>query len=123
MTSKNINISDLLCLYPENPESTRFQVICKRGEYAASRIAHAVEDCDAHVLNLNVTGNTADNGASLIVDLRVEHRNAMSVVRSLERYGYIAIPISDDADSTADSTADSDNANEEMSALERFLSI
>jgi hypothetical protein len=78
-----------------------------------------VEDCDAHVLNLNVTGNTADNGASLIVDLRVEHRNAMSVVRSLERYGYIAIPISDDADSTADSN----NANEEMSALERFLSI
>lgn len=117
MTSKNINITDLLRLYPENPESSRFKVICKRGEYAASRIAHAVEDCDAHVLNLNVTADTADNGASIVVDLRVAHRNVESVVRSLDRYGYIAIPLDDDVDN------DISDEHEEMSALERFLLI
>lgn len=117
MTSKNINITDLLCLYPENHESSRFKVICKRGEYSASRLARAVEDCDAHVLNLNVTAELADGGESIVVDLRVGRRNVESVVRSLERYGYIAIPF-DEGDAFDDSEQD-----EEISALERFLQI
>jgi hypothetical protein len=114
-------MTDLLCLYPENPESSRFKVICKRGEYSASRIAHAVEDCDAHVLNLNVTAEKLhDNyGDGLVVDLRVEHRNAVSVIRSLERYGYTVIPL--DVNIADGERADDDAV--EMSALERFLSI
>jgi hypothetical protein len=48
----------------------------------------------------------------------VEHRNAVSVIRSLERYGYSVIPL----DVKIGDNDESDDAVE-MSALERFLSI
>jgi hypothetical protein len=108
---------DLFRLYPENGESSRFEVVCRRSEYSASRIARAVEDCDAHVLNLNVTSDVVD-GDSIVVDLRVEHRNMQSVVRSLQRYGYVVVPIDYGAPE-----AEADNDEHEMSALERFLQI
>jgi hypothetical protein len=110
-------MTDLTRLYPQNPESSRFEVVCHRADYSASRIAHAVEDCDAHVINLNVTADVVD-GDCIVVDLRVEHRNMISVVRSLERYGYVVIPI----DLGEKNDADTDD-NHEMSALERFLQI
>ncbi|MDE5745659.1 MAG: hypothetical protein K2H84_08415, partial [Paramuribaculum sp.] len=50
-------------------------------------IARAVEDVDAHLLNLNVTSEVTPHG-EVIVDLRVSHRNMTAVARSLERYGY-----------------------------------
>lgn len=65
-------------------------VICRRSEYAASRIARAVEDCDAHLLNLNITADTP-SADEVVVELRVSHRNPVAVMRSLERYGYTAV--------------------------------
>lgn len=74
-------------LFPPMPDSCELTIECNRDQYSASAIGRAVEDADAHLLNLNVT--SVDNGPDrLTVDLRVSHRNAGSVARSLERYGY-----------------------------------
>lgn len=74
-------------LFPPHPESCEITVACFRADYSASLIARAVEDCDAHLLNLNVTGDVLPSG-ELLVELRVSHRDSGSVSRSLERYGY-----------------------------------
>lgn len=75
-------------LFPTREESSTIVLSCLRGDYSGSRIARAVEDCDAHLLNLNVTSDseTADN--RIITEIRVSHRNPEHVARSLERYGY-----------------------------------
>lgn len=77
---------------------------CRREDYSASRIARAVEDCNAHLLNLNVTsfggtnvgGDTSDDAGndakfSVVFDLRVNLRDTAPVTRSLERYGYTVL--------------------------------
>lgn len=82
-------------LFPPVADSSRLLVGCAREDYSASRIAHAVEDCDAHLLNLNVTsmGALPDADYPVVFDLRVDHRDATSIVRSLERYGYSVLQI------------------------------
>lgn len=75
-------------LFPPVDESSTLLVTCRRGDYSASRIARAVEDCDAHLLNLNVTADSDRLDNRIAVELRVSHRNPLSVARSLERYGY-----------------------------------
>ncbi len=62
-------------------------VVCPSGEYSASAIAHAVEDADAHLLNLNVVAGTQPNSPTSVI-LRVNHSRGDSVARSLARYGY-----------------------------------
>ena len=74
-------------LMPQVPDASTLTVICDPMEYSASAIARAVEDCDAHLLNLNVTSERTSDG-HLMIDLRIDHRNPASVIRSLERYGY-----------------------------------
>ncbi len=108
-------------LFPPVADSSRLLVGCRREEYSASRIAHAVEDCNAHVLNLNVTSfgerknysdtdldDAIDDKFSVIIDLRVDHRSPESVCRSLERYGYTVLTASceSDDDSTTASRID-----------------
>lgn len=87
-------------LFPFVGDSSTLVLSCPKGDYSASRIAHAVEDCDAHLLNLNVTADGAESDGRLIVELRVSHRNPESVGRSLERYGYEVIDFvgGDDSD-------------------------
>ena len=68
----------------------------------SSRIARAVEDCDAHLLNLNITSDGENFDNRIIAELRVSHRNPESVGRSLERYGYEVVdaegaPLADDS--------------------------
>ena len=46
-------------LFPQVDESTELTITCRPSQYSASAIAHAVEDADAHLLNLNVTAGTA----------------------------------------------------------------
>lgn len=65
---------------------------CTPGNFSAAKIAHAVEDCDAHLINLNVTDLSGDWEYPLtIVDLRVNRRNTTVLERSLERYGYTVL--------------------------------
>ena len=74
--------------FPPNPESSRLMIGLAKGDFMASHIARAVEDADARLLNMNVTSLLHDNPSSIVVDLRVSHRNPERVVRSLERHGY-----------------------------------
>lgn len=60
------------------------------GDYSASAIARAVEDCDAHLLNLNVSSERTPQGQT-VVYIRVDRRNVESVSRSVERFGYTVI--------------------------------
>lgn len=76
-------------LFPFNADASSLKIECRRSDYCASAIARAVEDCDAHLLNLNVTAEPASNSDNVVVDLRVSHRNCSAVTRSLERYGYM----------------------------------
>ncbi len=75
-------------LFPQVEESSTLLISCRRGDYSASRIAHAVEDCDAHLLNLNVTADSEELDNRVVAEIRVSHRNPSAVARSLERYGY-----------------------------------
>ncbi len=96
----DVKIHDLEHLFPYVAESSELTIECSRSDYSASTIARAIEDAEAHLLNLNVTA--AESTAGMIqVALRVSHRNAGSVARSLERYGYNIVEIHSgyDADS------------------------
>lgn len=76
--------------FPSNDSSTELSVVARPLDYSASAIARAVEDCNAHLLNLNITDRRTEEG-NLIVDLRVDHINGEPVARSLERYGFEVI--------------------------------
>lgn len=118
-------------LFPPMPESSRLLIGCRREDFSASRIAHAVEDCNAHLINLNVTTTalrpSAANAAGvaeasdakfpIVVDLRVNHRNPESIKRSLERYGYTILDTfrSDDSDDVT--------ARDRIANLIRYLEI
>lgn len=97
-------------LFPPREEASRLLVSCLPSDYSASRIARAVEDADAHLLNLNVTsdGELLDN--RVVTELRVSHRSPMAVARSLERYGYEVVDV--EHDSLADDPLASERLNE-----------
>lgn len=67
-------------------------VACRPTDFSASALAHAVEDSNAHLLNLNVTDRRLDDGR-ITVELRTNHRNGVSTARSLERYGFEVMAI------------------------------
>lgn len=119
MTVNNNDIGYFLRLFPENPEYGTLSVVCRRGQYSASAIARAVEDADAHLVNLNVTGSLTDAGDN-IVELRVSHRNTAAVARSLARYGFDVIAADGDADPAF---AESPTAQNPLAALQHYLDI
>lgn len=85
-------------------------VECLPEEYSASQLAHAVEDSDAHLVDLfTVPGREG----RLIVTLRVRHRDPSAAVRSLERYDFNVVEARGSG---------SDNMNLELSA-ERLLAL
>lgn len=87
--------------FPQNPESSRLLLACRTADFSASRIACAVEDCDARLLNLNVTSLTLE-ADELAVALRVSHRDPSRVAASLERYGYRIVSLESCPGSRAD---------------------
>lgn len=113
--------------YPDNPSRlfppvgdwSVITVECDPGQYSASRIARAVEDCDAHLLNLNVmTGAGPMQATSL--ELRVNHRNPESIARSIERYGYRVTAMSAGSEDGSD---DEDEARRRAAEIIRYLDI
>lgn len=64
---------------------------CAPADYSASRIAHAVEDSDAHLVDLLTA--PAERGM-LRVTLRVRLNDPTTAVHNLERYGYEVIEAS-----------------------------
>lgn len=88
LSSAAEHIDSIDRLMPFSPDSSRFLVLCHRSDYSAGRIAQAIEDSNANVLNLNVTSDTrADD--RIVVDVRVDRKNIDSIARSLARYDYI----------------------------------
>lgn len=77
-------------LMPYSPDASRFTVLCRRDDYSAGRLARAIEDCNAHVINLNVTADSFGDDL-LAVDVRVDRKNIDSIVRSLARYDYTVV--------------------------------
>lgn len=74
-------------LFPPHADASTLKVSVEAGQYSASAIARAVEDCDAHLLNLNITADTPPRPGEIVVELRVSHRNTTAVAHSLARYG------------------------------------
>ena len=106
-------------LFPHVDECSTIIAACPRHSYSASRIAHAVEDCDAHILNLNITDDSeSDPSNRLIVEIRVNHRNPAAIARSIERYGYEVIDFSSSGD-----YPDSETARQRIEELMRYLEI
>lgn len=79
-------------------EASELLLSCHPSDYSASAIARAVEDCDAQLLGLSVTGMRDEAGLPIIA-LRINVRDASGVARSLRRYGYDPIFVATSADS------------------------
>lgn len=82
--------AEMSVLYPESDDRSEILVSVRPDDYSASVISRAVEDCDVHLVNMNVTSARMPDGA-LIVALRVDCSNPSIVERSLERYGLCVI--------------------------------
>lgn len=94
MTAKVSKIYTLEELFPVTGEESSLLIACRRHDYSASRIARAVEDCDAQLINLNVLGVEME-GVELVVQLRIDRRHSTDVARSLARYGFEILNWSD----------------------------
>ena len=104
-------------LFPLMEESSRLLVSCLPSDYSASRLSRAVEDCNAHLVNLNVTADGARLDNRVVVELRVNHRSPAAVARSLERYGYEVI------DMSGQSAADDDLMASRVAELLHYLEL
>ena len=91
-------------------------VECSPQEYSASVLAHAVEDSDAHLVDLFST--PGDNG-NLNVTLRVRQSDPTAAVRSLERYDFHVI----DAHGSGDSIQNLEIATERLLALQALMNV
>ncbi|RXE71424.1 hypothetical protein ED352_05410 [Muribaculaceae bacterium Isolate-002 (NCI)] len=104
-------------LFPHSPDASTLVLACRPQDYSASMIARAVEDCDAHVINLNLLADRTPAG-ELQVALRVDHRNASSVARSLRRFGYDVLEIVSPEEYDPDAELARSRANELLRYLE-----
>lgn len=89
---------------------------CSPQEYSASTLAHAVEDSDAHLVDL-ISAPT-DNGR-VMVTLRVRHSDPTAAVRSLERYNFHVI----DAHSSGDTIQSMEIATDRLLALQVLMNV
>lgn len=103
-------------LFPPLGDSCRLVMACRKNDYAASIVARAVEDCDAHLLNLNVTSEVTDEG-DMIVELRVGINNGESVARSLARYGYEVVSVE------PETHIDNDTMHGRIDELMRYINM
>lgn len=101
-------------LMPQREESCTLEVCCSPGEYQASALARAVEDADAHLLELL---SRPAPGGNIAVQIRCSRRDPAPVARQLERYGFTVTNMQGEASATPDV------AEERMAALRRYLEI
>ena len=91
-------------------------VECDPRDYSASVIAHAVEDTDAHLVDLFTIPWDNDK---LRVTLRVRHSDPTAAVRSLERYDYKVL----EAHSSGDNIQSIEIATERLLSLQAFMNV
>ncbi len=90
MAGQLSRLERLEALLAPDGEAAELLVAVDPREYSASRIARAVEDCDAQLRALSVTPMRDSLGRPVVM-LRVDASAGPAVVRSLERYGYDTI--------------------------------
>lgn len=83
-------------------------------DYSASRIAHAVEDADVHLVDL---WTTPGEGDLVNVTLRVRTSDPSGVVSSLERYGYEVMEVIEEE------TRNMETAIERLISLNTLLGV
>ena len=91
-------------------------VECDPQNYSASSLAHAVEDSDAHLVDLLTA--PGDHG-NMVVTLRVRHSDPTAAVRSLERYDYHVV----EAHSSGDNIRTMEIATERLLALQALMNV
>lgn len=101
-------------MIPARDDSSLVTVECVPADYSASRLSHAVEDSDAHIVDL--WSAPADNG-KIRVTLRVRRSDPTSTIHNLERYGYEVV------DSSGISNQDVEIAFERLLALNTLLNV
>lgn len=89
-------------------------VECRPEDYSASMLAHAVEDSDAHLLDLMTA--PGDNG-NVVVTLRVRQSDPSSAVHNLERYDFKV------TEAHGSSNVDAIVAYDRLLALQTLLSV
>ena len=89
-------------------DSSVITVECAAGDYSASRLAHAVEDADVHLVDL--LSRPAPDGR-VEVTLRVRSTDPGAAASSLERYGYCV------------TAAYGNTYADERAAMERLLNL
>ncbi len=116
MAPKDARLIDFRHLFPPAEDESRLLVGCRRRDFSATRISQAVEDCNAQLINLNVTSLPSES-AELVVALRVNHRNVEAISRSLSRYGY------DVLDARSSSEVDDELMRSRANELLRYLEV
>lgn len=101
-------------LMPARDDSSVIVVECAPESYSASSIAHAVEDADAHLVDMI---SRPGSEGRLNVTLRVRMTDPSAAVRSLERYGYEVV------ESSGREMANAAVAEERLSALQVYLNV
>ena len=91
-------------------------VDCAPEDYSASVLAHAIEDSDAHLVDLFTS--PGENGR-LTVTMRVRHSDPTAAVRSLERYDYHVV----EAHGSANSIQSIEIATERLLALQALMNV
>lgn len=104
-------------LFPHLADASSLVIACGQQDYSASVIARAVEDCDAHLVNLNVLADRTPYGG-VKVALRIDHRNASAVARSLQRFGYEVMEVESPEAYDPGAEQSRDRANELLRYLE-----
>lgn len=89
---------------------------CRAEDYSASLLAHAVEDSDAHLVDLLTTPG---NDGNITVTLRVRHNDPSAAVRSLERYDFHVI----DAHGAGSRLRDAEISAERLLSLQTLLNV
>lgn len=90
MSGQLDRMQQLDAIWPEHADASCFLVACPPQDYSASCFAKAVEDCDAQLLGLSVTG-MRDGAGRPVVALTVNSSTTDGISRSLARYGYEVI--------------------------------
>ncbi|MDE5806720.1 MAG: hypothetical protein K2H76_01270 [Muribaculaceae bacterium] len=101
-------------MIPVRDDSSLVTVECAPADYSASRLSHAVEDSDAHIVDL--WSAPAENG-KIRVTLRVRRSDPTPTVHNLERYGY------DVVDTSSAVYQDAEVAWERLLALNTLLNV
>lgn len=91
-------------------------VECDPRDYSASVLAHAVEDSDAHLVDL--ISSPGENG-KVTVTLRVRQSDPTAAVRSLERYDFHVV----EAHGSGNSIQNLEIATERLLALQALMNV